>query len=50
MNVVVKAMDSRSRGRGLSPGAIYWMENCFDAMKENGENKGSKNGANHQNY
>ena len=27
---------------GSSPGAVYWMENFFNAMKENGENKGSQ--------
>ena len=28
---------------GLIP-TIYWIENCFNAMKKNGENKGSQMG------
>ena len=27
---------------GSSSGALYWMENCCNAMKENEENKGSQ--------
>ena len=43
--LVVRAVDSRTRGRGFESGAVYWIENCCSAMKkENGENKGSQIG------
>ena len=42
--LVVKAVDSRSRGRGVESRSRILDGNCSNAMKEKGENKGSQMG------